>query len=70
MNVILYLLKTGCQWRMIPKVFAPWESVYYYFSKWKYMGIMRTTFIFDENGTLTEIIEKVDTKNHAGQILK
>ena len=36
----------------------------------KYMGIMRTTFIFDENGTLTEIIEKVDTKNHADQILK
>ena len=36
----------------------------------KYMGIMRTTFIFDENGILTEIIEKVDTKNHAAQILK
>ncbi|MBE6216397.1 MAG: thioredoxin-dependent thiol peroxidase [Bacteroidales bacterium] len=36
----------------------------------KYMGIMRTTFIFDENGILTEIIEKVDTKNHASQILK
>ncbi len=36
----------------------------------KYMGIVRTTFVFDENGTLTEIIEKVDTKNHAAQILK
>lgn len=36
----------------------------------KYMGIMRTTFIFDENGILTDIIEKVDTKNHASQILK
>ena len=36
----------------------------------KYMGIMRTTFIFDENGILTEIIEKVDTSNHAAQILK
>ena len=28
MNAILYLLKTDCQWRMIPKNFAPWESVY------------------------------------------
>lgn len=28
MNAILYLLKTGCQWRMIPKDFAPWKSVY------------------------------------------
>ena len=35
----------------------------------KYMGTLRTTFIFDENGTLTEIIEKVNTKNHAAQIL-
>ena len=36
----------------------------------KYMGTLRTTFIFDENGILTEIIEKVDTGNHAAQILK
>ena len=36
----------------------------------KYMGTLRMTFIFDENGILTEIIEKVDTKNHAAQILK
>ena len=35
----------------------------------KYMGILRTTFVFDENGILTEVIEKVDTKNHAAQIL-
>lgn len=34
------------------------------------MGTLRRTFIFDENGILTEIIEKVDTKNHAEQILK
>ena len=35
----------------------------------KYMGTLRMTFIFDEEGILTEIIEKVDTKNHAAQIL-
>ena len=34
------------------------------------MGTLRRTFVFDENGILTEIIEKVDTKNHAQQILK
>ena len=33
------------------------------------MGTIRKTFIFDEDGILTEIIEKVDTKNHAAQIL-
>ena len=36
----------------------------------KYMGTLRQTFIFDEEGTLVEIIEKVNTKNHAEQILK
>ncbi|MBR3020759.1 MAG: thioredoxin-dependent thiol peroxidase [Bacteroidaceae bacterium] len=33
------------------------------------MGTLRRTFLFDEQGTLTRIIEKVDTKNHAAQIL-
>jgi peroxiredoxin Q/BCP len=33
------------------------------------MGTIRRTFIFDEGGILTRIIEKVDTKNHAAQIL-
>lgn len=40
-DAILYLLKTGCQWRMLPSDFAPWQSVYYYFSKWKNEGIYR-----------------------------
>jgi peroxiredoxin Q/BCP len=34
-----------------------------------YMGIARTTFIIDENGIISHIIEKVDTKNHSAQIL-
>jgi putative transposase len=34
-NAILYLVKTGCQWRMLPGDFAPWKTVYYYFSLWK-----------------------------------
>ena len=33
------------------------------------MGTLRKTFIFDENGILERIIEKVDTKNHSAQIL-
>lgn len=33
------------------------------------VGTIRKTFIFDESGTLVRVIEKVDTKNHAAQIL-
>lgn len=35
----------------------------------KYMGTARVTYIIDENGIISEVIEKVDTKNHAEQIL-
>lgn len=35
----------------------------------KYMGIIRTTFIISENGNIQDIISKIDTKNHAGQVL-
>ena len=34
-----------------------------------YMGTVRTTFIIDESGIITNIIAKVDTKEHAKQIL-
>jgi peroxiredoxin Q/BCP len=35
----------------------------------KYMGILRSTFIIDENGKIEKVIEKVDTKAHTSQIL-
>ena len=34
------------------------------------MGTLRKTYIIDEQGTITDIISKVDTKNHTAQILK
>ena len=33
-----------------------------------FLGIVRTTFIIDEQGVIEEIISKVDTKNHTDQI--
>ena len=35
----------------------------------KYMGTARVTFVIDEKGRIEDIIEKVDTRNHADQIL-
>ncbi len=35
----------------------------------KYMGILRSTFVIDEKGIISKIIEKVDTKNHSNQLL-
>ncbi len=36
----------------------------------EFMGIVRTTFVFDENGICTQVIDKVKTKDHAAQILE
>jgi thioredoxin-dependent peroxiredoxin len=35
----------------------------------EYMGILRTTFILDGKGVIVKVINKVDTKNHAAQII-
>lgn len=35
-----------------------------------FMGIVRTTFLFDEKGICTEVITKVKTKDHTAQIIK
>jgi putative transposase len=32
---IFYRNKTGCQWRMLPKEYGPWGTVYYYFAQWR-----------------------------------
>jgi peroxiredoxin Q/BCP len=36
----------------------------------EYEGIHRTTFVIDENGIIEDVILKVKTKEHSGQILK
>ena len=36
----------------------------------KYMGILRTTFVLDAEARIEHVFEKVDTKNHYGQILE
>lgn len=33
-NAILYVIRTGCQWRNLPHDFVKWCSAYYYFRKW------------------------------------
>jgi putative transposase len=34
-NALCYLARSGCQWRLLPKEFPRWQTVYYYFRKWR-----------------------------------
>ena len=38
-DAILYLLRTGCQWRLIPSDFPPWGTVWWYFWRWRHDGV-------------------------------
>lgn len=38
-NAILYVTRTGCQWRMLPTNLPPWQTVYGYFWRWKRQGL-------------------------------
>lgn len=35
LNGLLYLLRTGCAWRMIPHDLPPWQTLYEYFAQWR-----------------------------------
>jgi putative transposase len=39
LNGILYLLKTGCQWRMVPRECGKWNTIYAYFKSWRETGV-------------------------------
>ena len=34
-DAILYVVRTGCSWRQLPADFPPWQTVYWYFSRWE-----------------------------------
>jgi putative transposase len=39
LNGIFYVNKTGCQWRMLPKDFGHWNTIYGYFRAWRRAGV-------------------------------
>jgi putative transposase len=39
LNAILYLLRTGCAWRLLPHDFPRWKTVYTYFRLWRLGGV-------------------------------
>jgi len=39
LNAIFYFLRTGRQWRLLPREFPPWGTVYRYFQAWQNCGV-------------------------------
>ena len=38
LNIILWISRTGCQWRNLPEEWPKWQTVYYYFNQWRCDG--------------------------------
>ena len=38
LDAIFYLVRTGCQWRLLPHEFPPWQTVYHWFRRWRLDG--------------------------------
>ena len=38
LNAVFYVLKSGCPWRLLPREFPPWRSVYHWFRAWRIDG--------------------------------
>jgi putative transposase len=41
LDAILYVLKSGCAWRLLPHDFPPWKTVYHYFRAWRLSGVWK-----------------------------
>jgi putative transposase len=52
---IFYVLRAGCAWRLVPKDFGPWSTVYYYFRNWR------------DDGTWVEITDTLRRRERVRQ---
>ena len=48
-DAILYVLRTGCQWRALPHDYPPWGTVWWWFRRWREEGVWEAI-----NGALRE----------------
>ena len=53
---VLYLLKTACQWRMLPKDFPKWRSVHAYFQIW-------SERVEDQPSLLEQALKKISRRS-------
>ena len=53
---VLYVLKSGCQWRMLPEGFPKWRTVHEYYTQWSAKGKDKTN---DQTSLLEQVLKKI-----------
>ena len=62
-KLICYVTRTGCQWRLVPPCYAPWQTIYWYFRKWTLEGVIETT-----HDRLRTALRKKKGKNESASV--
>jgi transposase len=60
---LLYVVKTGCQWRQLPSDFPPWKTVHEHFRMWRDSGVWERV-----NQALREQGRKASGRNTAPSV--
>jgi len=69
MNAVLYLLSTGCQWRMLPKDFPPRSTVQYYFYPAKRVKGRKRHMVTDTQGfPLALLVHEANIQDNHGAV--
>jgi putative transposase len=58
LDAIFYVLKSGCPWRLLPRDFPPWETVYWWFGRWRTDGTFERL-----NAALRELLRACSGRN-------
>ena len=57
-DAVFYLLRSGCAWRMLPREYPPWQTVYYHFRRWRIDGRLRRA-----HGRLREEVREAEGRD-------
>ena len=58
LDAIFYVLKSGCPWLLLPRDFPPWETVYWWFGRWRTDGTFERL-----NAALRELLRACSGRN-------
>ena len=58
LNAILYVIRTGCPWEMLPHDFPPYSTVYFYFRRWQKRGVWQ-----QRNNALRQKVRTIEGRN-------
>lgn len=53
-NGLLYFVRSGCAWRLLPREFGPWKTVYHYFWSWTKQGFWQVIHDILRDGVRVE----------------